>query len=51
MQFIDLRAQYAALKTEIDANIQAVLNSAAAIARHRRRAGVHDLPRHDRGTA
>ena len=31
MQFIDLKAQYAALKGEIDANIQDVLNSAAFI--------------------
>ncbi len=31
MQFIDLRAQYMALKTEIDANIQAVLHSAQFI--------------------
>lgn len=31
MQFIDLKAQYAALKDEIDANIQAVLNSAQFI--------------------
>ena len=31
MQFIDLKAQYAALKPEIDANIQAVLSSAAFI--------------------
>lgn len=31
MQFIDLTAQYRALKTEIDANIQAVLNSAQFI--------------------
>ena len=31
MQFIDLKAQYAALKDEIDANIQDVLNSAAFI--------------------
>ena len=31
MQFIDLKAQYAALKGEIDANIQDVLNDAAFI--------------------
>ena len=31
MQFIDLKAQYAALKDEIDANIQSVLNSAQFI--------------------
>lgn len=31
MQFIDLKAQYRALKTEIDANIQAVLDSAQFI--------------------
>lgn len=31
MEFIDLGAQYRALKTEIDANIQAVLNSAQFI--------------------
>lgn len=31
MQFIDLKAQYGALKTEIDANIQAVLDSAQFI--------------------
>ena len=31
MQFIDLKAQYAALKDEINANIQDVLNSAAFI--------------------
>lgn len=31
MQFIDLRAQYRALKTEIDANIQSVLDSAQFI--------------------
>lgn len=31
MQFIDLKAQYRALKTEIDANIQSVLNSAQFI--------------------
>ena len=31
MQFIDLKAQYAALKDEIDANMQDVLNSAAFI--------------------
>lgn len=31
MQFIDLKAQYAALKPEIDANIQAVLSSAQFI--------------------
>lgn len=31
MEFIDLGAQYCALKTEIDANIQAVLNSAQFI--------------------
>ncbi len=31
MQFIDLKAQYQALKTEIDANIQAVLNAAQFI--------------------
>ena len=31
MQFIDLKAQYAALKSEIDANMQEVLNSAAFI--------------------
>lgn len=31
MQFIDLKAQYAALKTEIDANIHDVLDSAAFI--------------------
>ena len=31
MQFIDLKAQYRALKTEIDANIQTVLNSAQFI--------------------
>ena len=31
MQFIDLKAQYAALKAEIDANIQSVLNSAQFI--------------------
>lgn len=31
MEFIDLSAQYRALKTEIDANIQAVLNSAQFI--------------------
>lgn len=31
MQFIDLKAQYAALKTEIDANIQSVLSSAQFI--------------------
>lgn len=31
MQFIDLKAQYAALKTEIDANIREVLDSAAFI--------------------
>lgn len=31
MQFIDLKAQYAALKTEIDANIADVLDSAAFI--------------------
>ena len=31
MQFIDLKAQYRALKTEIDANIQTVLDSAAFI--------------------
>lgn len=31
MQFIDLRAQYQALKTEIDANIQTVLGSAQFI--------------------
>lgn len=29
MQFIDLKAQYAALKTEIDDNIQEALNPAA----------------------
>lgn len=28
MQFIDVKAQYEALKTEIDANIHAVLDSA-----------------------
>ena len=31
MQFIDLKAQYCALKTEIDANIQSVLDSAQFI--------------------
>ena len=31
MQLIDLRAQYCALKTEIDANIQRVLNDAQFI--------------------
>lgn len=31
MQFIDLKAQYKALKTEIDANVQSVLNSAQFI--------------------
>ena len=31
MQFIDLKAQYAALKPEIDANIQSVLSAAAFI--------------------
>ena len=31
MQFIDLKAQYAALKDEIDANMQEVLNDAAFI--------------------
>ena len=31
MQFIDLKAQYKALKSEIDANIQAVLDSAQFI--------------------
>ena len=31
MQFIDLKAQYAGLKDEIDANIQAVLDSAQFI--------------------
>ena len=31
MQFIDLKAQYAALKEDIDANIQSVLNSAQFI--------------------
>ena len=31
MQFIDLKAQYAALKDEINANIQAVLDSAQFI--------------------
>ena len=31
MEFIDLKAQYRALKTEIDANIQAVLDSARFI--------------------
>ena len=31
MQFIDLKAQYAALKNEIDANMQEVLNDAAFI--------------------
>ena len=31
MQFIDLKAQYRALKTEIDTNIQSVLDSAAFI--------------------
>ena len=31
MQFIDLKAQYAALKDEINANIQAVLDSARFI--------------------
>ena len=31
MQFIDLKAQYQALKPEIDANIQAVLDSAQFI--------------------
>ena len=31
MQFIDLKAQYQALRTEIDANIQCVLNSAQFI--------------------
>ena len=31
MQFIDLKAQYAALKGEIDTNMQDVLNSAAFI--------------------
>ena len=31
MQFIDLKAQYEALKSEIDANIQSVLNDAQFI--------------------
>ena len=31
MQFIDLKAQYQALKSEIDANIQSVLDSAQFI--------------------
>ena len=31
MQFIDLKAQYRALKTEINANIQSVLDSAQFI--------------------
>ena len=31
MQFIDLKAQYEALKSEIDANIQSVLNAAQFI--------------------
>ena len=31
MQFIDLKAQYAALRGEINANIQAVLDSAQFI--------------------
>ena len=31
MQFIDLKAQYQALKPEIDANIQSVLNAAQFI--------------------
>ena len=31
MQFIDLKTQYHALKTEIDANIRAVLDSAQFI--------------------
>ena len=31
MQFIDLKAQYQALKPEIDANIQTVLDSAQFI--------------------
>lgn len=31
MQFIDLKAQYRALKAEIDANIQAVLDSSVYI--------------------
>lgn len=31
MEFIDLKAQYRALRTEIDANIQSVLNAAQFI--------------------
>ena len=31
MQFIDLKAQYRALKSEIDANIQSVLDAAQFI--------------------
>ena len=34
MQFIDLKAQYAALKDEINANIQAVLDSARYLKEH-----------------
>ena len=32
MQFIDLKAQYRALKDEINANVQSVMDSAAFIA-------------------